>query len=121
MPVVSIVAIGMTQAHVDTKVDPVILRVPPAGVHDLVCVCGRIDGTIRDAIIHAVVPIVKHPIAEAVGPVSAAACITHTGLRRRRSRRRWDRAIFICHVACEGHDAVVECVVRCGMIEDGFL
>jgi hypothetical protein len=109
------------QAYVDAQVDPVILWVPPTGVHDLVGVRGRIDGTIRDTIIHAVVPIVKHPIAEAVRPVAAAACITHTGLRRWRSRRRWNGAILIRDVARECEHAVVERVVGCGVIEDRFL
>lgn len=119
--VIGIVAVGMMQANVDAKIDPVILRIPPAGIHDLVCIRSCIDGTIRDTIIHAVMAVVVYPATKAVGPVSAAAGIAYAGLRRRRSRWRRDRTILIRHIARKCNNAVVECIVGCGMIEDGFL
>lgn len=119
--IIRVIAIGMMQAHVDAKIDPVILRVPPACIHDLVCIGCGIDGTIRDAIIHTIVTVVIYPVAQAVGPVSSAASITYTRLRWRCSRRCRNRAILICHIACVCNDAVVKCIVRCGMIENGFL
>lgn len=119
--IIGVVAVGMMQANVDAKIDAVILRIPPAGIHDLVCICSSVDGAVRDAIIHTIVTVVIHPVPKAVGPVSAAACVTYTCLRRRCSGGRRDRAILIRHVASKCNHAVVKCIVGCRMIEDGFL
>ena len=64
--VICVVAVGMMQADIDTEIDPVILRVPPASIDDLICVGGGVDGAIRDAIIDAIVTIVIDPITKAV-------------------------------------------------------
>ena len=86
--IVCVVAIGVMQAHINAEIDLVILRIPPARVDDLVCICRRINRTIRNAIIHAIMTIIKHPIADAVRPISAAPYITNSGLWRRRAGRR---------------------------------
>ena len=68
------------QADVNAEIDLVILRIPPAGIDDLVCIRRGVDGTIRDAIVHAIVTIIIDPIAEAVRPVSARARVADTRL-----------------------------------------
>jgi hypothetical protein len=119
--IVRVVAIGMMQPDVYAKIDPVILWVPPASVNDLVCIRRGIDGTIGYAEVHAVMAVVPDPAAKTVGPVPAAARVTYARLRRWRSRRRRHRTVLIRHVAGICNDAVISCVVRRGMIEDGFL
>jgi hypothetical protein len=119
--VISGIAIGMMQAHIDAQIDIVILWVPPARIDDLICVCRGINRTVSDAIIHAVVAIIKHPIAKAVRPVSSAPCITNSGLGRRGARGWRRRTVLVCYIACECEHAIIECVVRRGMIEDRFL
>jgi len=49
------------QADVDAKVDLVILRVPPTGVNDLICIRRGVDRSIGDPIIDSVMTIVIHP------------------------------------------------------------
>ncbi len=78
----------MMQADVNTKVDLVILWIPPTRVDDLVCIRRGVDGTIGNAKVYAIVTIVVHPVAEAVGPVSARANVTDPCAGRRRARRR---------------------------------
>ena len=46
MPIVRVVAIRMMQPDVNTETDPVILWVPPARIHDLIRICGGVDGTV---------------------------------------------------------------------------
>ena len=121
MPVIRVVAVGVMQADVNAEVDLVVLRVPPAGVDDLVCIGGGIDGAIRDAIIHAVVTIVIDPVAEAVGPVRTRARIADACLRRRRTRGWGRRTILASPVAGICQDNVILRVIGRGMVEDGFL
>ena len=121
VPVIGVVPVRMMQADVDAKVDLVVLRIPPACINDLVGVGCRIHGTIGDAEIDAVMSIVIHPIAEAVGPVAAGAGVTYTLLGRRRSGRCRRRAIFVGHDTGVNDDAIIKCVVGGGMIEDRFL
>jgi len=68
----------MMQADINPKIDLVILRIPPACVDDLVCVCRGINGTICDAIIHAVMTVVRDPVAQTVRPVDALTRVTHS-------------------------------------------
>ncbi len=109
------------QADVDTEIDAVILRVPPTGIDDLVCVRGGIDGAVGDAIIHAIVTIVVDPVTKAVGPVSARARVAYARLGRRRARRRWRGTILAGSLAGVCEDDIVLGVIRGGMVEDGFL
>jgi len=99
----------------------VILRVPPARVDDLVCVCRGINGAVSDAIIHAIVTVIKHPIAQAVRPVSTTPGVTNSRLRRRCARRLGRGAILVCYIACECKHAIIECIVGGGMIKNRFL
>jgi hypothetical protein len=46
MPIISVVAVRVVQTDVDTKVDLVILRVPPTGVNNLICIRRGIDGAV---------------------------------------------------------------------------
>ena len=121
MPIIRVVAIGVAQADINAEVDPVILRVPPAGVNDLVCIGGGVDGTIGNAIIQAVVTIVIDPVTEAIGPVSARACIAYARLGRRCARRRRRRTVLARLIAGVGKDNIILSVIGGGMIEDGFL
>ena len=61
VPVIGIVAVRVMQADVDAKVDLVILRVPPTGVNDLICIRRGVDRSIGDPIIDSVMTIVIHP------------------------------------------------------------
>ena len=79
MTVISVVSIGMMQADINAEIDLVILRVPPARIDDLVCICRGINGTIGDAIIHAIVTIIIDPIAQAIRPVSALPALQTPG------------------------------------------
>ena len=99
------------QADINAERDLVILRVPPASIHNPICIRRGIDGTIRDAIVNAIVTVVPHPIAEIVRPVSTVARVADSGLRRRRDRRRRVWTIFICLNACESDNAIIEYVV----------
>jgi hypothetical protein len=111
----------MVQADVNTEVDSVILRVPPAGIDDLVGIRRGVKGTVGDAIIYAVVAIVINPIAEAVRPVPARARVADAGPGRRRPRRWRRRTVFACHIGCECQHHVIVGIVRRGMIEDRCL
>ena len=46
MTVIGVVSIGMMQTDINTKIDIVILWIPPAGIDDLVGICCGIDGAI---------------------------------------------------------------------------
>lgn len=109
--IISVIAIRMMQADVNTETDTVILWVPPAGIDDLVCIRRSVNGTIGDSIIHAVMSVVPDPTTKAVGPVTTTACITYARLRRWRSRRRRHRTIFVRYIAGVCNDAIVSCVV----------
>jgi hypothetical protein len=61
--VISGISIGMMQADINAKIDLVILWVPPARVDDLVCVCSGVNGTVSDAIIHAIMAIIGDPVS----------------------------------------------------------
>ncbi len=75
--VIGVVPVRMMQADINAKIDLVILRIPPAGIHDLVRVGCCIHGAIGDAEVYAVMPIVVHPIAQAVGPVASGTGVTN--------------------------------------------
>ena len=121
VPIIGVIPVGMVQADVNAEVDPVILRIPPAGIDDLVCVCGGVDGTIRDAVVHAIVTIVINPIAEAVRPVSTCTRVADTRLGRRCAWRRWRRTVLARPIASVGKDNSILGVIGSGMVEDGFL
>lgn len=111
----------MMQTDIDAEVDLVILRVPPARVDDLVCICRRINRPIRDAIVDAVMTIVVDPIAKTVRPVASGTCVADPSLRWRRAGRRRRGANLARLIACKSRDDVVVRVVGSGMVEDGFL
>jgi hypothetical protein len=111
----------MVQANVNAEVDPVILRIPPAGIDDLICICGGVDGTIRDAVVHAIVTVVIDPIAEAVRPVSTRTRVADTRLGRRCARRRRGRTVLASPIAGVCKDNSILGVIGRGMVEDGFL
>ena len=119
--IVCVVAVGMMQADINAKIDLVILRIPPARVDDLISIRRGVNRTIRDAIVHAIMTIIKHPITEAVRPVSSTSYITNSSLWRRRAGRRGRRTVLIRNVASERQHAIIKCVVGSGMIKDGFL
>ena len=121
MPVIGIVSIGVVQADVDAEVNLVVLRVPPTGINNLVCICRSIDGAIRNAVIHAVMTIVIDPVTKAVRPVSARARVADASLGRRRSGRRRRRTILARSIPGVCKDNVILGVVGSGMVEDGFL
>lgn len=121
VPVIGAVAIRVMQANIDPEIDLVILRVPPAGIDDLIRIRRGVDGTIRDAVVHTIVTIVIDPIAEAVRPVSARARVAHAGLWRRRASRRGRWTILARDIAGVCKDDIVVGVVWCGVVEDGFL
>jgi hypothetical protein len=121
MPIVRVVTVRMMQADIDTQVDLMVLRIPPTSINNLVSIRRGVHRAIGDAIVHAVVTIVVHPITEAVRPISALPGIAYAGLWRRDPRRRRDRAIFSGLIAGECKHNVVIGVVGRGMIEDGFL
>ncbi len=121
MTIIGAVSIGMVQADVNTKIDSVVLRVPPTGVDDLVRIGCGVHRTIGDTVVHAVVTIVIDPVAETVGPVSARACVADSGLWRWRAGR-WGRwAILARSIAGIGKDDIVVGVVGGGMVENRFL
>ena len=120
MSVIGVVSIGVMKANVDTKIDAVILRVPPARVHNLICIRRGIDGTIRDAIVHAIMAIIKYERTQSVRPVSSTASITNASLRRRRSRWCGRRTVLVCNITRERDHAIIEGIVWGGMIEDGL-
>jgi hypothetical protein len=64
--IIGVVSIRVMQTDINTEVDFVILRIPPAGIDDLVRIRRGIDGTIRDAVVHAIVTVIIDPVAEAV-------------------------------------------------------
>lgn len=66
VPIVCIESIGMMQPNINAEADPVILRVYPASIDDLICIGGSIDRTIGDAVIYAVMTVVPDPIAKAI-------------------------------------------------------
>src|SRR5215208_2098372 len=121
VPIIRVVSVGMMQTDVDAEVDLMVLRVPPTRVDDLVCICGSINRTIGNAVVHAIMTIVIDPIAEAVRPVSARARVADPCLWRRRARRRRHRTSFASYSPCKCKHYVVVGIVRRGMIEDGFL
>ena len=98
-----------------------VLRVVPTGIDDAVGIRRGVDGTIRDAIVDAIVTVIIDPIPEAVGPVSACAGVTDSSLRRRCSSRCRGRAVLVRFSARVYNDLVVVRIVGGGMIEDGFL
>ena len=111
----------MVQTNVNAKIDPVILRIPPSGIDNLVCICGGVNGTIRDAVVYAIVTVVIDPIAEAVRPVSTRTCVADPRLGRRCARRWRGRTILTSTIAGVCKDNSILGVIRRGMIEDGFL
>ena len=121
MPIVGVVAVRVAQAYIDAEIDLVVLRIPPAGIDDLVCIGRRIDGTVRDPIVHTIVAVVIDPVPKTVGPVPALACVTNTRPRWRRARRRRGRTELAGRIAFISHDPVVKGVIGGGMIEDRFL
>lgn len=46
MTIVCVVSIGVMKPHINTKVDPMILRIPPARVYNLIRVRGGVNRTI---------------------------------------------------------------------------
>lgn len=120
VPIISIVAVWMMQTDVNSKIDAVILRVPPSGINNLIRICGGIDRTIGNTIVHTIMTIIEYECTQAVRPIPSTASITNARLWRRRTgrRRRW--TVFACLIACECKHAVIECIVRRGMIEDGL-
>jgi len=76
------------QADIDAKVDLMVLRVPPTGINDLVCICCGVYRPIGNAIVHAIMTIVIHPIAEAIRPIPTRTRVANTGLWRRYPRGR---------------------------------
>jgi hypothetical protein len=118
---IGIIPVRVVQADIDAQVDLVILRVPPACVDDLVGVRCGVDGTVRNAVIHAIVTVIIDPVSQAIGPVPAFARVAYPCPRRRRSGWRRRRTVLAGHITGESHDAVIEGVVGCGMIEDRFL
>lgn len=119
--IISVVTVWVMQADIDAEIDLVILRVPPAGVDDLVGIRCSVHGAIRDAVVHAIMTVVVDPIAEAVRPISALPCVANPRLRWRDTGRRGDRTILAGLIAGERKHDVVVGIVWCGMIEDGFL
>ena len=119
--VIGVIPVGMVQADVNAKVDPVILWVPPTGIDDLVRVCGGGNGAIRDAVVYAIVTVVIDPIAEAVRPVSTRARVADTCLGRRCARRWRGRTILASPIAGVCEDNSILGVIGRRMIEDGFL
>ena len=118
--IISVVAIVMMKANVNTKVDTVILWIPPASVHNLICICRGINWAIRDTIIHTIMTVIKDKGAQAIRPVTTAASITHSRLWRRRPWRRGRGTVLVCNIASKSNDAIIECIVWRGMIEDGL-
>jgi hypothetical protein len=121
MPVICVIAVGVTQADINAKVDPMILWIPPAGIDDLIGIGRCIYRAIGDAIVDAVMTVIIDPIAQAVRPVSAAAGIAYSLLWWRCSGWLRGRTILVCHIAREGYNAVIKGIVWGGVIEDGFL
>ena len=119
--VISVIPVGMVQADVNAEVDLMILRIPPTGVDDLVGIRRGVDGSVGDAIIHAIVTIVINPIAETVRPVSTRTRVADTRLGRRCARRWWRRAVLARLIACISKDNSILSVIGRGMVEDGFL
>jgi hypothetical protein len=119
--IIGAVSVRMMQADVNAKVNLVILRVPPTGVDDLVCIGGGVNGAIGNAVVHAIVTIVIDPVAEAVRPVAASARVADSGLGWRRAGWRRGRTIFTCSIPCVREDKIILCIVGRGMIEDRFL
>jgi hypothetical protein len=102
----------MMQTNVDAKVDLVILRIPPAGIYNLVCICCGIDGTICNTVIHSIMPIVKQPVTDAVRPISTSSYVTNAGLWWRCARRRWRRTVLVGDITGEGDHPIIESIVR---------
>jgi hypothetical protein len=121
MSVIGGISIWMVQAYVNTKVDLMILRVPPACVDDLVRVCRGINGTVGNSIIDAIMTIIGNPVSETVGPVHPLARVADACLWRRYSGRCRRRTKFECLIAGKCKHALIVCVVWCGMIEDRLL
>jgi hypothetical protein len=121
VPVVSVVAIGMMQADIDTKVDLVILRIPPTCINDLVRICRGIHGPVRNAIVNAIMTIVIHPGTQAIRPIRPGARIANTGLWRRYPWRRGRRTGLAGFVTGKPNDTIIKSIVRRGVVEDRFL
>jgi hypothetical protein len=109
------------QADINTEVDPVILRVPPTGVDDLVRIGGGIHGAIGDAVIHAVVTIIIDPVTEAVGPVRTRTRIANARLGRRCAWRWRRRTVLARSISGVCQDNSILRVIGRGMVEDRFL
>jgi hypothetical protein len=71
VPIIGVISIRVVQANVNAETDPVILWIPPACIHDLICIGRGIDGAIGDTKVYAIVAVIPDPITEAIGPVSA--------------------------------------------------
>ncbi len=121
MSVIGVVAVRVMQADIDTKIDLVVLRIPPTGVNDLIGVCRGIDRPVRNALVDAIVTIVIHPGTQAIRPIRPGPGIADSRLWRWRARRGWGRAILARFIASEPNDPVIEGVVGTRMIEDRFL
>src|SRR5215212_563533 len=80
VPIVCVVTVGMMQADVNAQVHLMVLRVPPTGINDLVCVRRGIHRAVRDAVSHAIMPIVIYPVSKAMGPGSTRARRAGSGL-----------------------------------------
>jgi hypothetical protein len=121
MSIISVVSVRVMQADIDTKIDLVVLRIPPAGVNDLIGICRGVDGPVGNAIVNAIVTIVIHPGAQAIRPIRPCPGIANAWLRRRCTWRCRGRTILARFVAAERNDTVIERVVGTRMIEDRFL
>src|ERR1041384_4953479 len=101
----------MMQADIDTKIDLMVLRIPPAGVNDLIRIRRGIDGPVGNAVVNAIVTIVIHPGAQAVRPIGSSPGVANTRLRRWRTWRCRRRAILAGFIAAESNDTVIERLV----------
>jgi len=121
MTIIGVIAVRMMQADVDAQVNLVVLRIPPAGVNDLIRIRRGIDGTIGNAIVDAIVAIVIQPGAQAIRPIGSIAGVTYAVLWRRCPGRLRRRTILAGFVAGKPDDPVIERIVGRGMIENRFL
>jgi hypothetical protein len=109
------------QADIDAEIDLMILRIPPTGINDLVCICRSIHRSIGNAIVHAIMAIVIHPIAKAIRPISTCTGVANAGLWRRYPRGRGRGTSLARFVTCKCDHTVVEGIVGRRMIEDRLL
>src|SRR6266498_311521 len=118
--VVGVVSIRMMQTNINAEIDLMILRIPPAGIDDLIGICRGVNRAIGNSVINTIVTVVPNPIAETVGPIATAARVTNSSLRRWRSWRRGRWTVLVRHIAFIHDDLIVECIVGRRVIENRF-